>query len=50
MIACDNSNGSLRGFIIPVLTLLGQLEENGIAKIARKGKIKNKYDLTTVSS
>ena len=50
MIACDNSNGSLRGFIIPVLTLLGQLEENGIAKIARKGKIKNKYDLTTASS
>ena len=43
-------NANLRGFIIPVLTLLAQLEENGIAKIATKGKIKNKYDLTTISS
>ena len=43
-------NANLSGFIIPVLTLLTQLKENGIAKIARKGKIKNKYDLTTVSS
>ena len=41
-------NSNLSGFIILVLTLLGQLKENGIAKIARKGKIKNKYDLTTI--
>ena len=34
-------NANLSGFIIPVLTLLMQLKENGIAKIARNGKIKN---------
>ena len=50
MIACETQNGNLRGFNIPELTLLEQLEENGIAKIARKGKKKNKYDLTTISS
>ena len=50
MIACETQNGNLRVFNIPVLTLLEQLEENGIAKIARKGKIKNTYDLTTISS
>ena len=33
-------NANLSGFIVPVLTLLGQLKGNGIAKIARKGKIK----------
>ena len=41
---------NLSGFIIPVLTLVGQLKGNGIAKIASKGKIKNKYDLKTISS
>ena len=48
MTACDNSNTNLTGFIISVLTLLGQLKGNG--KNARKGKIKNKYGLTTISS
>ena len=41
---------NLNGFIIPVLTLVRQLKGNGIAKIASKGKIKNKYDLKTISS
>ena len=43
-------NANLSGFIFPVLTLLGQLKGNGIAKVERKGKIKNKYDLTIISS
>ena len=43
-------NANLSGFIIPVLTLLWQLKGNGIAKIEKKGKIKNKHDLTTISS
>ena len=43
-------NANLSGFIIPVLTLRGQLKENGITKIAKKGKIKNKYHLTTIYS
>ena len=41
-------NTNLSGFIISVSTLLGQLKGNG--KNARKGKIKNKYDLRTISS
>ena len=43
-------NANLSGFIIPVLTLLWLLKGNGIAKIEKKGKIKNKHDLTTISS
>lgn len=41
-------NANLCGFIVPVS--LRKLKGNGIAKIVRKGKIKNKHDLTTVSS
>ena len=43
MIAYDNSNVNLSGFIIAVLTSVGQLTGSYIAKFKKKGKRRNKY-------